>query len=397
MATMPLISGTPDLQAASLTIARITEAWPLSSRCLFLFSARYAIFHALRALRIRAGETVLVPAYCCGTEIDPLLLAGVKIQWCDVETSLEIASRIIEVLQYQKCRAVLLTHYFGIDRLSDELIRYCRKRDILIIEDCSHAFLSRSTQGQPLGSAGDAAVFSLRKSLGIPDGAVLVTNRDYSRSMLAADSFRRPNRMAVWYRALQLVRKSTSLNIPRGRRKRVLRWLAWAALQSRLPLRVLQKVSGAGADCLLDPNSYEFLPKALWWGMSDFSKRRLHCNYQEVLERRRENYLLLLQLVADIPEVKPLLPVLPAGACPLLFPLVVANRLAVWKQLLRKGIDSHPWWGYFHPAVSWDRFPVAKKLKSEVLGLPVHQGLSSMHMERLSLALREALPPGQGG
>ncbi len=390
--SMPLISGTPDLQEPANAASRGPEPWPLDGTGVLFFSARYALFHALRALGLGPGDRIVVPAYCCGTEIDPILAAGVGIEWCDVEASLDVTEPILEALRAKRSRAVLLTHYFGFDRLTAGLAASLRADGVLLIEDCTHSFLSSSEHGRPLGQAGDAAIFSLRKSLGIPDGGALVLARSPQAIAETSGGLREPNRLAVGYRALELVRKS-STRAAAGRQPPgvAARSLAGAALLSRLPLRALRKLTGLGAGTLVDPNGYEYVREAESWRMSAFSRARLGCEFSEVRARRRENYQHLLRLSSDTPGMRPLFPVLPAGACPLLFPTLVACRDRVREFLARAGIDSHPWWGWYHGAAPWERLPVARSLKSQVLGLPVHQGLARPDMERIAGALREAL------
>jgi dTDP-4-amino-4,6-dideoxygalactose transaminase len=71
-----------------------------------------------------------------------------------------------------------------------------------------------------------------------------------------------------------------------------------------------------------------------------------------------------------------------------MFPIRTDNRQGVQEALLAQGIQSHPWWGSFHPAVPWKEHPEAVKLKKTVLGLPVHQDLTEAHMGRILEALR---------
>jgi len=71
------------------------------------------------------------------------------------------------------CRAILAVHYFGFPQDLKPFQAYCRRTGAQLIEDAAHAFLSKTPQGQPLGSAGDFGIFSFRKTLPIADGAAL--------------------------------------------------------------------------------------------------------------------------------------------------------------------------------------------------------------------------------
>src|SRR5262249_14275549 len=73
-------------------------------------------------------------------------------------------------------RALLVVHYFGFPQGIHELREICKRHQIALIEDCAHV-LCGDIDGQPLGSFGDAAIFSWRKFLPIYDGGELVINR----------------------------------------------------------------------------------------------------------------------------------------------------------------------------------------------------------------------------
>jgi len=61
-----------------------------------------------------------------------------------------------------------------------EAIRCVPRKGLLLIEDCAQALLSKFGES-PLGSFGDVAIFSIRKTLPVPDGGALVagTNKAY--------------------------------------------------------------------------------------------------------------------------------------------------------------------------------------------------------------------------
>src|SRR5207245_6549749 len=70
-----------------------------------------------------------------------------------------------------------LIHYVGFPGPVQELSVACRARRLLLIEDCAQALLSNCAE-RPLGSFGDVAIFSIRKTLPVPDGGALVAGTD---------------------------------------------------------------------------------------------------------------------------------------------------------------------------------------------------------------------------
>ncbi len=363
--------------------------FPLNGDCRFFFSARYALYHGLAALNLRPGEEVFVPAYCCGTELAPLLAYGLRLVWYGVNEKLEVDMAELERKYSPSIKALLLIHYLGFDLLSERLAEFCRKRELLLLEDCAHALLSTEPRGTPLGARGDLAVFSLRKSLPVLDGGVLYL-RSGSPSRMPQEALK-PNFLVSFFRRCDLLAGSSALSpglLPTigtgfargvgslfGKGKR----LCWA-LNERFSL--------AHASTL-DPNSYVFDPVALEWTMSTYTGRALaRQDWCRAVEQRRDNFGCLLEGMKKISVLQPLIATLPRGTCPLFFPLIVRDREQLHRYLARCRIDAAKWWSCFHPAVPWPEYPAAVALKRELLGIPIHQGLGLRHMEAILEALR---------
>lgn len=89
--------------------------------------------------------------------------------------------------------------------------------------------------------------------------------------------------------------------------------------------------------------------------------------------------------------IKPLLPDLSDGCCPLYFPVLVQNPAYVKKYLAEQNIECFNWWQNKHTAVDWSKFPVAEELKRRVVALPVHQKLNVEQIQRAAKHLEQAL------
>jgi dTDP-4-amino-4,6-dideoxygalactose transaminase len=60
------------------------------------------------------------------------------------------------------------------------------------------------------------------------------------------------------------------------------------------------------------------------------------------------------------------------------------------RNLLKRGIANHLWWGRFHAEVPWEEFPDSAYLKETVLGLPIHQDLTLEHLDRVIESFEDA-------
>jgi hypothetical protein len=116
--------------------------------------------------------------------------------------------------------------------------------------------------------------------------------------------------------------------------------------------------------------------------MSPVSERLLErLDFDDIRRRRIDNYRQLLEQLH--PDVIPMFPELPAGVCPLFFPIVVPNKAAAALALRRGGVDALEFW---NDAVgSGDEMsPHARFFRQHVLELPIHQDLSPRHIAHVA-------------
>jgi dTDP-4-amino-4,6-dideoxygalactose transaminase len=121
--------------------------------------------------------------------------------------------------------------------------------------------------------------------------------------------------------------------------------------------------------------------------LTAFVARRL--DPAAIVAARRRNYFLLLARLRE--RVPPVLGALPAGACPLFYPLAVEDKAALAARLAARRIETVDFWRAGHPHCPPGVFPEAEALRRRVLELPVHQDLDPEDMAQLADAVEEAL------
>jgi len=359
------------------------------------FSATAALACVVDALGLEPGARVLCPAYNCGHELEPLLRRGLRLDFYRIDEQMVIDLDDVRERLAGGCAAVLVTHYFGFPGDTRVLRELADRAGALLIEDCAHAFASRGAFGS-LGETADACVFSLRKSLPLPDGGVAAWRKGRLRRAPVRPRQRRAPPLAVtlcksidlWQK--QLMRASS--------RERFL-WTRFVLLCA-LPLLVLRRLwprvasdSGTHATTWYDPDDerFDFDECILDWAMSPLAGRILRrVDPVEMRRRRRLNYETLAGLLSDRSELL-VFPELPPEACPLHLPIRCRDRAGVAMRLYEAGITAGVWWDHFHPAVLWGRYPEAVALKREVLALPIHQDLGRAQLERMAAVLERAL------
>jgi dTDP-4-amino-4,6-dideoxygalactose transaminase len=344
-------------------------SWLQNARIYYVHRARTAIRHLPELLRIAPGDEILMPAYNCGTEVDPFLHAGISIELYRVDKSSRIDIPDIRRRVTGQTKGVYVTHYFGFPQPLAELKEFCRERGLYLIEDCALSLFS-SDDTTKLGTVGDVAVFSFPKSLPVPDGGALVVNNpdlDVGQWPMRA-----PNTITVLKGSLSLFKSGALRSLSRGT-------LSCPVCRALIGLRgILHSAERANAlkEWSRMPQNYYYSEEMTDRGMSRMTQRALaRFDFTAIIEKRRANYQKLFEAFSEHVGIKPLFDYLPTGVCPLHFPVIVKRRNEVCDCLSKKGIDAIPWWAGYHRALPWKEFDDARFLKDNLLTLPLHQDL----------------------
>ncbi|GAA4627125.1 hypothetical protein GCM10023196_038090 [Actinoallomurus vinaceus] len=366
----PLMSVYPPMEPATLVTRRSVQ-FPFDSSGLTLTHlGRGAIWLALKALGLGPGHRMAMPAYHCGSEIEAARLAGVEVVFYRVLPTLEVdVEDLFRVAQ--QCHATYLISYYGFPMPP-------MPQGTRVIEDAAHALFSYDG-GAAIGSRGDAAIFCPRKTLGVPDGGAVLIRGGH------IDAEGRP----PWKRMARSVASQG---------------MGWAA-QSRAGVlrapatKVFRKVSkaeqavaeGTLTETVIGEWNLQVADLEVAASKSSrMTEWAVHgADGEKIREHRRRNYQTLLNA---LPEVcPPRFRGLPDGVAPLYYPVRVPQRDRTIAELQKRGVRSIEIWPVPHPLLDRHRFAELEPLRHEMLALPVHQGLSTWHMEQVANAAREAI------
>ena len=129
-------------------------------------SGTMALALALRALGVAARDAVAIPSYTCAALLHAVRAVGAAPLLCDVDpVTLALDPEDLPRRAGENLRAAILVHPFGVPALLEPF----RARGLLVVEDCAQA-LGASDRGRPVGSRGDAAVFSFAPTKMITSG-----------------------------------------------------------------------------------------------------------------------------------------------------------------------------------------------------------------------------------
>jgi perosamine synthetase len=335
----------------------------------YVHFARNAIYALAKQFHLR-GADVLVPAYFHGVEVEALLAAGTCPRYFPVHTGMQIDPDEIRKLIRAETRAIYLIHYLGFPGPVKALRNLCDERGLLLIEDCALALLSRS-QGEWLGSNGDAAVFCLYKTLPTPDGGAAVVRHDRLRFE------------GVFPRALGTARETAAALLPgmESSRSTTVRALA------RSTRAVGRALSRATQSDWVHVGTQNFVVEDAGLLMSPISKRIVAAqDFDSIVGTRRRNYMHLRDLLSDL--APPVFHDLPDGVCPLFYPFSTKHKQELWARLRLHGIQSVLFWMTTDLATRPGEFPEVDTLRQTILELPCHQDMTSQGIERVAKTVR---------
>lgn len=343
-------------------------------RVAFYF-ARNAVFHSVRLLGL-AGREVLVPSYHHGVEVAALVAGGAVPRFVRVDERLRLDLDHLADQATPRTAAVYVIHYAGFPQPMEEVRAAARRLGVPVIEDCALS-LYASEGRRALGSTGELAVFCFYKSVPVPNGGALVVNDPAVRGALPRP-VAPPIGSTLSHAAGSLLANLAFRAGEAGQRVREV---------ARRSAQLLRDASGLRP---VSTGTSRFDPGAVHLGMSAISHGILRrIDPEAVVAARRRNYFLLLGGLRQVAE--PVFSELPAGACPLFYPLRCADKDRVRIRLAAAGVETVDFWRTGHPLCPVAQFPEAARLREQVLELPVHQDLGPGEMEHVLHAVREAL------
>jgi len=121
-----------------------------------LSSGTTALTLALRSLGIAPRDRVAIPSYACAAILHAVRAVPARPLLCDIHPeTFALDAESVTRQARGRARAAVLVHPFGLPVRLEPF----RARGLLIVEDCAQA-VGAHDRGQPVGSRGDAAVFS---------------------------------------------------------------------------------------------------------------------------------------------------------------------------------------------------------------------------------------------
>lgn len=306
-------------------------------------SGTTAIFLALAAAGVGAGDEVIVPDVTFIATANAVMLTGARPILVDVDReTLNIDPRKVVRAVTRRTKAIVPVHVSGRAAAMSDLLAIGRQHGLAVIEDAAEAFLSTS-DGRKLGTLGLAGCFSFspNKTITTGQGGIVVTHD-----------------AAVHARLRELK--------DQGR-----------------PIR------GTGGNDVHHSVGYNFKLTNVQAAIGLGQLERLH----ERLERQRRIYRGYSAGLADLDGVR-LLPFrVDEGETPQWTDALADRRDELARFLAQRGIGSRPFWFPIHTQAPYrmadDAFPNSTELMTQAIWLPSAFSLTDEDVATVCHSVRE--------
>ena len=171
------------------------EGWGVGSKAISRFEERFADFHdakfcistssgttalwvALKAAGVKAGDEVIVPPYTFIATASAVLMANAVPVFVDIdENTFNIDPGLIEDAITEKTKTIMPVHIAGNPADMDRILSIGKKHNISIIEDAAQAH-GAEWNGTKVGALGTGGIFSFQtsKNMSAGEGGAIISN-----------------------------------------------------------------------------------------------------------------------------------------------------------------------------------------------------------------------------
>lgn len=161
-------------------------------KALMTTSCSSALELATHLLNLKPGDEVIVPSYTFSSTVNPVMLAGAKPVFADIQSdTLNIDPTDIRKKITKKTRAIFPVHYGGVACAMDEIMEIAQDHNLKVVEDAAHG-VNAKYKGKYLGTIGDFGCYSFHESKNYVcgEGGALLINSDDPKIIERAEILR---------------------------------------------------------------------------------------------------------------------------------------------------------------------------------------------------------------
>ncbi len=171
-----------------------------AAHCVAVSSGTASLLALLKAIGLKPGDEVIVPAYTFVATYSAVIFAGGIPVLAEIDESLNLDPEDIERRITPRTRAIMPVHMLGNPCDMNSILAVANRHGLPVLEDACQAN-GASYHGKKVGTLGLAGGFSLNifKTINAGDGGFLITsdNDSYESAFAFHDQGHKPNRTGV--------------------------------------------------------------------------------------------------------------------------------------------------------------------------------------------------------
>lgn len=140
-------------------------------------SGRESLYAILKALNLKKGDEVILQSFTCMVVVNSIVWNGLKPVYTDIDPNdYNMDPRELEKKISKRTKVVMVQHTFGVPANMVKIQEICKKRKLILIEDCAHS-MGATVSGKYVGTIGDIGFFSLGRSkvISCVSGGMIIT------------------------------------------------------------------------------------------------------------------------------------------------------------------------------------------------------------------------------
>lgn len=319
----------------------------------WLSTGRSAISYVLDTIKVRNPDirtVACIPAFTCDTVYEPFYKSEYEVIAIPCDEKLQISgSAILEYARKYSPGIILIHKYFGFNTCPnlDNIIPELHKMGITVIEDVTQSMYSKFSK-----SNADYIVGSIRKWCGVPDGGFAVCREGTFLS--------KPHKSDI--KLEQLKQEAALLKYE---------YIFNDSGDKQLFLNKFKE-----AEDLLDAQSELYAISPLSYN--------LQCvvDLQKITDKRRANYLQLLNCLKGIVGINPIFNNLPSDVTPLYLPVICDDRKKLQSLLVENNIFAPVVWPKGNNCPQTDN--KVNYIYNHILCIPIDQRYNTDDIERIT-------------
>jgi len=364
----------------------------------FLFwKGRVALYAILKAIGVKEGDEIILPAFTCVVVPNPILYLGAKPVYVDIDReTFNIAVNKIEEKISPKTKAIIAQNTYGLSSDIDSILEIAKKYNLYVIEDCAHGF-GGTYKDKKNGIIADAAFFSTQwnKPFSTGIGGIAITKH----KNIAKNLEKLENKAISPSKKEEFILKGL-LSI---RDKFISSDTYWIALKTYRFLSKKNLILGSSQGYELEK---PVMPQNFLKGFTETQAKK----GLEYLQKSGEKYIIdiinehrkkianlykgILQDLGFSPPYEPTY----AEHIYLRFPLLVKNRHKIFRLAEKEKIELGDWFlSPIHPIkqnfhlwnYKYGENPIGEFAAKHIINLPTHEKINEDYIDRLYNFLRK--------